>query len=149
MIIDHLENFQRYVRIKKDFKKAFAYLTQTNFDKLKEGVYDIDGDNMFAIIGNYETKDRLENKAESHRKYIDLQFMASGTELMGYAPLIDQKPIEEYKEDNDIMFYDSEVSFTRLEENMFAILFPEDLHMPGIMDKKSEKVKKIVIKIAV
>ena len=73
--------------------------------------------------------------------------MISGEEKMGYVPLNGQQILEPYKEENDIIFFAGEKSFTKVSSGMFAIFFPEDVHMPGIMTKESSPVKKLVIKV--
>lgn len=149
MIIDKLTNSQLYSSLSERIDKAFTYLKQTDFSNIELGKYEIDGDNIFALVNEYNTKDESEGKLEAHKKYIDVQFVAKGRELMGYAPLENQKIINEYNEQNDIIFFEGEKSFIKVEEGMFAIFFPNDLHMPGINVEKSEFVKKIVLKVKV
>ncbi len=98
------------------------------------------------MISEYETKTESEGKLEAHRKYIDVQYVIEGEELMGYAPLGNQQILEPYKEENDIIFYTVEKSFTKVSAGMFAIFFPTDVHMPGICVEKMSAVKKLVIK---
>jgi YhcH/YjgK/YiaL family protein len=71
----------------------------------------------------------------------------SGEEKMGYVPLNGQQILEPYKEENDIMFFTGDKSFTKVTAGMFAIFFPEDVHMPGISAGKISDVKKLVIKV--
>ena len=66
---------------------------------------------------------------------------------MGYAPLGTQQILEPYKEENDIIFFKGEKSFTKVSSGMFAIFFSEDVHMPGISTGKISDVKKLVIKV--
>jgi YhcH/YjgK/YiaL family protein len=73
----------------------------------------------------------------------------SGEELMGYAPIGGQKILEPYKEENDIVFFNGDKSFTKVTAGMFAIFFPEDVHMPGISTGKIAVVKKLVIKVRI
>jgi YhcH/YjgK/YiaL family protein len=68
---------------------------------------------------------------------------------MGYAPLGEQEILEPYKEENDIIFYKGEKVFIKVPEGMFAIFFPEDVHMPGIQIEKKSPIKKLVIKVKV
>ena len=149
MIIDKLSNSHLYSSLGERINIALAYLKQTDFSKTESGRYDIDGDNIFALVNEYTTKDESDGKLEAHKKYIDVQFVAKGCELMGYAPINNQKVINEYNEQNDITFFEGERSFTKVYEEMFAIFFPTDLHMPGIKVQKSEYVKKVVIKVKV
>ena len=149
MIIDKLSNSHLYSSLGERINIALAYLKQTDFSKTESGRYDIDGDSIFALVNEYTTKDESDGKLEAHKKYIDVQFVAKGCELMGYAPINNQKVINEYNEQNDITFFEGERSFTKVYEEMFAIFFPTDLHMPGIKVQKSEYVKKVVIKVKV
>ena len=57
--------------------------------------------------------------------------------------------MEEYNENNDCVFFKEETSFIKMTDGMFAVLFPEDLHMPGVKANGKSKVKKIVIKVRV
>jgi len=147
MIIDKIENSQLYQGLGERIEKVFEYILNTDLKNIQPGKYEIDGENIFALISEYKTKPEAEGKLEAHRKYIDVQYVISGEELMGYAPLGTQQILEPYKEENDIVFFTGDKSFTKVSEGMFAIFFPEDVHMPGIMTKESSPVKKLVIKV--
>ena len=147
MVIDKLSNSHLYSVLGERINKAFAYLKETDFSKMELGKYEIDGDNIFALVNEYKTKDENEGKLEAHKKYIDVQFVAKGKELMGYAPLANQKVIEEYNEQNDITFFNGEKSFTLVDEGMFAIFFPTDVHLPGVKVDEPAYVKKVVVKV--
>jgi len=149
MIIDKLSNSNLYSGLGESINKTFAYLKQTDFSKMELGKCEIDGDKIFALVNEYNTKDESEGKLEAHKKYIDVQFVTKGSELMGYAPLENQIVIDEYSEQNDITFYSGEKSFTQVDEGMFAIFFPTDVHLPGIKVNEISYVKKVVIKVKV
>jgi YhcH/YjgK/YiaL family protein len=146
MIIDNIQKALLYENLHPGFAKAFDFIRKTDFSKLADGKYEIDGDNIFALIQEYKTKDIA--KLEGHRKYIDIQYIHSGVELMGVASLNDQTVISDDPE-KDLTFYEGEASFIKLESEMFAIFFPQDLHMPGIKLTDAKHVKKIVIKVRV
>ena len=147
MIVDKIENAKLYYNLGDRMKKALDYIKQTDLKSLQPGKYEIDGDNIFALISEYQTKAESEGKLEAHRKYIDVQYVIEGEELMGYAPLGNQQILEPYKEENDIIFYTGEKSFTKVSKGMFAIFFPTDVHMPGICVENKSAVKKLVIKV--
>ena len=147
MIIDKIENAHLYENISERINKSFEYIRTTDLKNLPAGRYPIDGENIFALVSEYQTKSESEGKLEAHRKYIDVQYVISGEELMGYAPLGNQQILETYKEENDIEFYTGDKSFTKVSEGMFAIFFPEDVHMPGISTGIISDVKKLVIKV--
>ena len=149
MIVDKIENADLYRNLGERIKKSFNYIMQTDLKKLSVGRYDIDGNNIFALISEYQTKSESEGKLEAHRKYFDVQYVIDGEELMGYSPLGTQDILEPYKEENDIIFYNGEKFFVKVSAGMFAIFFPEDVHMPGINTGKSARVKKLVIKVRI
>ena len=147
MIVDKIENANLYKNLDERIEKSFDYIKQTDLKNLQAGRYDIDGNNIFALISEYKTKTENEGKLEAHKKYIDVQYVIEGEELMGYSPLSDQSILEPYKEENDIIFFKGEKVFIKVAEGMFAIFFPEDVHMPGIQIEKKSPVKKLVIKV--
>jgi YhcH/YjgK/YiaL family protein len=147
MIIDKIENSHLYKNITERINKSFEYIRTTDLKNLPAGKYPIDGENIFALVSEYQTKPESEGKLEAHRKYIDVQFVISGEELMGYVPLGNQQILESYKEENDIVFFKGEKTLTKVSAGMFAIFFPEDVHMPGISAGKISDVKKLVIKV--
>ncbi len=149
MVIDKLQNSTLYENLGDRIKKAFNYLKGTDFSKTANGKYEIQGNDIFAIVNEYNTKDATEGKLESHRNYLDVQYVAKGVEQIGYVPFNNQKPDIDYNKENDISFYSGEKSFTKLEEGMFAIFFPTDIHMPGIKLDTPVKVKKVVVKVKI
>ena len=150
MIIDKLSNSSLYEFKNERLKKAIQFLKSTDLDSLTDCRSEIDDDNIYVIKSTYKTKSKHEAYPEAHRKYIDVQYILSGAEEIGYAPLNSQKLHKEYDEENDYGLYDAECSYITFSKGMFAILFPEDLHKPGIInDTNSENVTKIVVKIRV
>jgi len=147
MIIDKIENSHIYKALGKRIEKALEFITNTDLKNIQPGKYEIDGENIFALICEYKTKSEHEGKLEAHRKYIDVQYVINGEELMGYTPLGVQQILEPYKEENDIIFFKGEKSFIKVSSGMFVIFFPQDVHMPGISTGKISDVKKLVIKV--
>ncbi len=87
MIIDTLENSNLYVAMHPRFKSAFEFLKRPGIESLPIGRTTLDGDLLYALTQEYETKPVHEGKFEAHRRYIDIQFVLAGEEVMGYAPL--------------------------------------------------------------
>ncbi|MEI7902584.1 MAG: YhcH/YjgK/YiaL family protein [bacterium] len=149
MVIDTLENSCRYVSLHPHFTAAFDFLKRPGIEALPVGRLDVNGSQLFALTQEYETKPIREGKLEAHKKYIDIQFIVSGEELTGYAPLKNQRASHPFDTERDIGFYEGEAWFTLLRKGMFAIFFPQDAHLPGRCAKEPAPVKKIVMKIAV
>ena len=148
MIIDRIENASLYNKMHPHFKTAFKFLKNIKIEDFTEEKLKIDGNNIFAILNDYTTKDIDTVMLESHEKYIDIQYMLDGEELIGYSPLINQVPCKKYDPDTDIMFFSqTPSSFIKLTPGLYSILYPQDLHMPGIKIKSPALIKKIVVKI--
>jgi YhcH/YjgK/YiaL family protein len=151
MIVDRIENAKLYYTLHKKFKMAFEFLNNIKIDDFLEEKFEIEGDDVFAIMNDYTTKNCEDAKLEAHVKYIDIQYMIEGSELIGYTPLEENHlPSKKYNSKTDIAFYDNTPLFyARITAGMFSILYPEDLHMPGIKINTPSTVKKIVVKIKI
>jgi len=150
MIIDTLKNAALYHSLGPKFVKAFEYLQQTDFSKVEKGKYEIDGTAIIAIVNEYDTISTEGEQMESHKKYIDVQYIVSGEELIGHDFLKNQTPSKAYDDTADFMLFgETPAFFSKLEQGMFAIFFPTDLHMPNIRVKDPVAVKKVVMKISV
>jgi YhcH/YjgK/YiaL family protein len=150
MILDSIKHVHLYYNIAKGFKKAFDFLMKTDFSKLEIGKHELDGEDLMVILMEYETKDADECKMENHKKYIDIQYMVEGEELIGISTFHDQVPTEPYNEVKDVAFYSPEyTSLVKLQKGYFAIFFPQDLHRPCIKTDRRTLVRKAVFKIKV
>ncbi len=108
--------------------------------------YAIDGDLIYAMVQEYDSKPKTEGFWESHRKYLDVQYVASGVEHMGYAPT-SNLAAGAYQEENDFIRLEGDGEFFLLREGFFCILAPQDAHMPGMAVDQTQPVKKVVIKV--
>ncbi len=149
MILDQIKHVELYYPLGENFRKAFEFLKNSDLENIGEGKYEIDGENVFAIVQNYDTKPRTAGKWEAHKKYADIQYIVSGKEKIGFSFPAKMIVTEEYNSDKDIMFLKGEGDFLILGSGCFAIFFPTDIHMPGIAVDLSTAVKKVVIKVKV
>ena len=81
MIKDKIENAHIYYNISENLEKGFEWIINTDLKTAKDWRYYIDGENIYANVQSYETKD--DAPFEGHRKYIDIQYMISGVEKIG------------------------------------------------------------------
>ena len=148
MILDTLDNYHLYQSINERIAKGFEFLHNTDLDAIPSGKHDIDGDTIFALVQEYQTKPLAECKLESHKKYIDIQYVIRGEEFMGITFKNNQK-ILEVNEDKDYTFYEGTTSLVRVSKGMFTIFFPDDLHQPCVQTESAAEVKKVVIKVLI
>jgi YhcH/YjgK/YiaL family protein len=148
MVIDKIENYRLYSTLTKRLAKGFEFIDNTDLIAIAPGKYEIDNDKLFAIVQEYDTKEEEDSFLEGHHNYIDIQYIIQGVELMGFTPLTNQEVVEENLE-KDYTFYNGETSMLRVEEGMFTLFFPEDLHRPGVKAGQISKVKKVVVKVKI
>ncbi len=148
MIIDQLKNASQYFGAHPRLESAFKYLRNTDLAKIEAGRYEIQGTDIFVLVQNYDSKAKEKGRWEAHRKYIDIQYVYKGTELIGYAP-IDTLQAGAYDEGKDFWEFKGDGVFVKVQAGAFVVLFPQDGHMPGIAVSAPEPVKKIVIKVKV
>lgn len=149
MILDMLENGNNYVSLNGRFAEAFAFLAEKNFEELPDGRYEIDGEDLFAVVMSYTTRPVTEVEWEAHQKYLDIQYLARGKEIIGWAPLNQLTLSRPYSEEKDIAFFKDPQIWTAVNmgENYFAIFYPEDAHQPCCIYDEPANVKKVVIKV--
>jgi YhcH/YjgK/YiaL family protein len=149
MILDSLDNFDKYICVHQGLKDAASFIGRDDLAELPSGKYEIGKNGVFALVSEYETKEISQCFIECHRKYIDIQFILTGQEKIGVCNKKDCAE-DEYDEDRDFQKLHGEVDFINLTPGMFAIFFPHDGHMPlAQYADKPETVKKIVIKVPV
>lgn len=150
MIIDSLDNAYLYFGLNEKIKKALMILQETDFSNYELGKYEIDENEIFFMVQEYQLKPIAKGRWEAHKKYIDLQYIVKGTETMGFANIKSMTLSEEYNAENDIFFLDGEGDSLQVEKGTFVIFMPADVHMPAVtMDNSNSTVKKVVFKISI
>lgn len=142
MVLDHFKNIHLYKTMYPRLSVAIDYMQATDLSEMPVGRYEIAGDEVFIMIQAYEPKAKEDCKLESHKNYIDIQYVIEWSESIGYRYKNDLKILEAYNPEKDVVFYDEECDMTTVGERMFAIFFPFDAHMPGVAINSSDKVKK-------
>jgi len=148
MIVDKIENAGLYIASPGRIARAFELLKDNQLAQKADGRYEVDGDRLFYVLQSYSSKAPEECRFEAHQKYLDIQLMLSGSEVMGYVPVSTLTISTAYSDSRDIAFYSTPDSYSRLEvsEGMFALFYPEDAHMPGCQLGVPAKVRKVVVK---
>jgi YhcH/YjgK/YiaL family protein len=110
------------------------------------------GGGVFVIEQAYETKPRAEGFFESHRKYIDVQVVVAGEELMELADIDRMTVRDSYNPDRDLVTYNDHAGATllRTKAGDAAIFYPADVHMPSLrLGSAPVLVRKAVVKVPV
>lgn len=149
MIFDLFSNHSCYALCPK-IAKGFAWIDQAS-PSLPDGRYGIEGDEVYALVQSYETALAETKKFESHRRYLDIQFMVSGSEIIHYAPITALQAVTAYDEAKDFMLYGDGGRGIPLQfdAGCFAIFYPQDGHKPGCVNGPLNRIKKIVVKVRI
>jgi biofilm protein TabA len=147
--VNKVEFARQYNANKTYWDEAFLFMRDKNLKDLPPGKYVIDGDNVFATVTYGPSKTFEQSAWESHRKYIDLQYVISGKEKIGVSPLADATVIRPYSESSDGANYTAKGRYYIATPKAFFLFFPGDVHRPNIKVDGFDTVKKLVIKIRV
>ena len=145
MIIDRIEEQERYYPIHPDMELAFAFLAEAH--DLECGRYELEN-GLFATVAEGDTVQLEQGRIEAHRKYIDLQYCISGGERMSWAH-IQELNIEEEDPEHDCYFYSGRSTAMSVRPGMFYIMFPSDGHKPGCHQEFPKHYRKVVVKLPV
>jgi biofilm protein TabA len=122
MILSSLTFGNRYAQVHPGFGEGLKFLRQFS-PETKDGRYDLGGDDLFALVQSYSTDLPAQKGFESHRTYIDIQF---------------------------IVYKDSKMATAlSLRAGDLAVFFPEDGHKPGCVLGEPGFIKKVVLKVRV
>ena len=158
MILDKIQNRSIYEAVHKNFGYAFDMIENAVKKDLPVGKYvfedssKVQEGDLWISVQEYETKPREEKKFEGHQKYIDIQFIVSGKEVMEVSDLTRMTEKSDYDAAKDVQFFNPKADTTKLilQAGDWAIFFPEDIHMPGVSPEEGNvAVKKIVAKVKI
>jgi len=147
MILDVLDNADRYLTLNKGFREGFAFLMRSDLKTLASGHHKIFSDRVFAIVEDGLGRDKRDAELEAHEKYIDIQLVVAGVDSIGWKLTSTCKQVSRaYDSKKDIQFFKDEPDiWLPVHPGHFVILFPEDAHMPMI---SSGHLRKVIVKIA-
>lgn len=153
MIVDHIDNWRLYRSAHALFQTAFNCLVQTDWSKIDNGRFEIDGEDVFAIVDRRRGKGLNDAILEIHRQYIDIQFLFRGSDVMGYRPLSDCSQHDSFNsfdsfntfntfdKDLDVGFLsDRPTTWFDVKENCFSVFYPTDAHAPMGTENDFHKV---------
>ncbi len=147
---DKLDTLLPYLSVR--LSKALAYLRDTDFDKLPDGEYEIEGKDIYAKVRNAKTKSKEGSRPETHKKYIDVQYIISGEELICCAPKSKAHVLDEENLLEDTFFYKScegERDYL-MKAGQLMVIFPWEVHRGSCHVANTEgAIRKVVIKVRV
>ncbi|WP_125565318.1 YhcH/YjgK/YiaL family protein [Companilactobacillus insicii] len=130
-------------------KPVFDFLSNTDLENIELGKHDI-SDDIFANVQEYDTKEEKIGRWESHKKYIDFQYIISGQEIIKTTNSSKLTLKDNELDKKDALYYEKyqgTTSLIELHQDDFGVFLPEDAHEACLNLDTVSHVKKAVIKI--
>lgn len=147
MILDHIDAISKYKGIHTNLDIAIEAIINGDLNQRVAGKYAIKENDVFYMVQTYDTKLPEDVKFETHHKYLDIQWMVQGEEIMGFQLESDLTVETEYDDEKDIAFYIGTGQDIKVNQGRFAIFFPNEAHQPSVAIGLSKPVMKIVVKV--
>ncbi|MCG3125654.1 MAG: hypothetical protein CHACPFDD_00479 [Phycisphaerae bacterium] len=147
MIFDLLDRADRYTALDPRVAAGLRFLRQADLGRLECGRFEIEGEHVFALVQEYETRPTQVCLWEAHRRYADIQCVASGSERMGFGLPGNFVSRGDYDADRDVEFFDGRGDELLLLPGCFCLLPPGDVHRPCMAVEVPVRVRKIVVKV--
>ena len=151
MIVSDLDHAVQQANLTESLRKAFEFLQQTRGKDLPDGRTEIDGTTVYALVQSYQTRAENVNPTfEAHQRYVDVQYLVSGQEIIGWAPLDRVSTTMPYDKEKDALLgkVPGEYTPVRLAPGQLVVLYPNDAHAPGLADGEPSPAKKIIVKVS-
>ena len=140
--------YQHYQKHPERWDATFKFLRETNLDSLPVGKYKLLEDDVVVSVTEGTTRPMGNTRWEFHKRFIDLQYIYKGREMMGAAPIGSLTPTTPYDDTKDVGFGDvNGGSYYEMDSQSFQLFFPSDAHRPNIAVAGNDHIKKIVVKI--
>jgi YhcH/YjgK/YiaL family protein len=151
MIVAKLDQIAHQAELFPRLRKGLGYLQNLDPQALEPGTVEIEGREVYAMIQSYTSRPVDENaRFEAHRKYLDIQYLVSGAEAMGWAPLDQLAVTVPYIDEKDILLGNVPAKARTLvpfSAGYAILLYPSDAHAPGLAGGDPQPVVKIVVKV--
>lgn len=149
MIFSSIHSIDDFKAYPAAIQKVIDYLKSNDFVKMEPGVYELEGRDIYVQVFDAETGPVEEKRPESHKEYLDIQFLASGEEKLGFTPYLDTYEVDEYIEERDLIFYKKveNEGFIYATPGCISVFFPYDIHRPAVAVNEPMTVRKVVVKV--
>ncbi|MFA9500427.1 N-acetylneuraminate anomerase [Mannheimia sp. E30BD] len=133
------------------FARLCGKLKTLDLANLELGWQDLE-DGIRMNVMSFETSPAEGKKAEMHRKFVDIQLLIEGEEMIEYGlSQPDLAKYDEYRDEDDYQLTDAidDKNEVILKPNMFAIFLPYEPHKPANSVNGNKVLKKLVVKVPV
>ena len=150
MVFGNIRDMKDFSWLEEGVLKSFKYAQEHDLLSYEKGRHDIDGDDLFVNIVEYETTTPEARFWEAHRQYLDLHFMLRGPEQIDVG-LIDNMEQKEFVEADDFLPLEGEPSCRVVLKDAgdFLLCYPKDGHRTAVAVDGPAVIKKAIFKIKI
>lgn len=133
MVVDTLDNLEKYVSLNPLFEEVVKFIKENDLNQLEDGKHFIKDKDLFVNITTAHGKSAEDATFETHKKMLDIQIPLDNNETYGYLALADL-PEAEYNAEKDVTKYPGvkAETYVNCKPGEFAIFWPQDGHQPCI-----------------
>ena len=130
--------------------EAINYLSHLRNEDISLGRHVVN-DGFFYNVIEYETTDEPDKLYESHQRYVDIQLLLVGEEIMQVVDINRLPVFQSYDSETDFTLYApvNNGSIILLRPGSFLVLYPKDAHRSMSLNHNKGKVRKIVGKVLI
>ncbi len=149
MIFSSLHTHEGSFTYPAAIEEALNWLREQDLAHMEPGVYELEGRDLFVNIQEITTKPVEDCRPERHMKYMDIQYIVSGMEQMGFVPYHGSEEIQMEAKEHDVVFYQNlqGESFVTVPAGSYCMFFFNDIHRPGCAVGEAAAVRKAVVKV--
>ncbi len=149
MIYSNINNNWEGAGYSKLVERVFSYLKKNDFEEVEPGIYELAGKDIYAQVFDAVSKPINETKQEFHKEYVDFQYWVSGSEYFGVTTKKSEPQIISSYEEKDLYYCvtSEDESLIKAEKGDVIVVFPNDIHRPGITLDESKTYRKVVVKV--
>ena len=144
MIICPWKDLNRYESIIPGLKEAMEVVE--GLENLEPATYPLACGGR-VLVQNITTKSAEGALLEAHKNFLDIQYVPTATETMGWAPLETLTNAKPYNDVKDVWHFEGSFDMVDIRPGYCYVVYPEDAHAPGIHRDEPKEYKKIIVKL--
>lgn len=149
MVFGNLKDRKAFGYLPAALRTCLDYAAEKDMLSFANGRHDIDGDNIYVNLMEYETTQPENRIWEAHKEYLDVHMVLSGREQLDLN-FIRNMALGEYVPAEDFLPMDGEKKTSVImQPGDFLVCWPEDAHRTAIAVNGPETVKKAVFKVKI
>ena len=149
MVFGNISDLKSYSWLEDSVLQAFAYAKEHDLMSYEKGRHDIDGEDLFVNIVEYETTTPENRFWEAHREYLDLHFMLRGPEQIDVNFIQNMEQKEYVPKDDFLPLFGDPNSSVVLNQGDFLLAYPADAHRTAVAVNGPAVIKKAIFKIRI